>query len=156
MACIPTASLRAWFPRWLESLLSSQVDDDDFWDDQEVPPDIRTGDTAFGPTRIKSMSSGLHQADIQKNTQRQSPETSPGKPLPAGTHYFFGLTLNPPGDASRAKPIYSTQSYESGETIALPSLDIQVPEKAAILASEARNSGSKDDLSAQSNFSRPF
>ena len=64
MACFPTGSLRALLPRWIQFLLPFTDNDDGFWDDQEVPQEMRTGDTACGPTDIKPPSTGLHQVDI--------------------------------------------------------------------------------------------
>lgn len=86
MVCLPV-QLPAWLPRWLQSIILPS-DNDDFWDNQDVPPDMRAGDTACEPTVIKS-STPRRQADIERDSRSQSVEASLGKGPPAGIYSIF-------------------------------------------------------------------
>ena len=93
MACFPTQSLLALLPRWFQFLLPFTNSDDGFWDDQEVPQEMRTGDTACGPTDIKPPSTGLHRADIERKSHCQSLEDTSGTLLSIEVH--ITLLSNP-------------------------------------------------------------
>lgn len=80
MDCLPV-QLPGWLPRWVQSIIPPS-DNDNFWDNQEVPPEMRAGDTACEAGVIKSPASAPYQTDTEREYQSQLAEASLGKDLP--------------------------------------------------------------------------
>lgn len=155
MNCLPTP-LRRLLPSWLQNLVYIQDNSssDSLWGTETeytTPGSIPIA--AHCLMELKPPESP-DRADTELNSHINLFEANHSKPSPAEIAIFsHPLTLDSLANTCRAGSFYSTETWQSGDTLRLTS-PTRAPRKAVVRQSETRDSSFQRVQSASINFLR--